>query len=127
MKSYRDLRGHPPDFQVRYAFRSAADGGRAAPPRQHLRFDFLYAGDSPQADGASMIWPEFLDQSGIVLPEGDVPLAGLADMYVVSAGRRPYHGARLSLATRGHFLEGARIVADCTVTRIIGLHDNPNV
>jgi hypothetical protein len=85
----------------------------------------MYEGDNPQEDGMSMIWPEFLDQHGCVLPEGEVPLAGLADMYVISPERRPFHITRLGVSTRGHLVEGARIVADCTVTKIIGLNENP--
>jgi hypothetical protein len=85
----------------------------------------MYQGDDPSTDGISMIWPEFLDDQGQVLPEGEVPMCGLADMYVVDPERRPFHQTRVRESTRGHFMEGARKVADCVVVELIGLSHNP--
>ena len=80
MNSYRDTRGTEPDFRVSYGFLSEAEGGRRTLPFQHIRSDFLYEGDDPQADGIWCIWPEFVSANGAVLSENQpVPAEGLAD------------------------------------------------
>src|SRR5689334_20520964 len=81
-------RGRPPDFEVRYRFFTADEGGRKSAPRQHIRWDFLYDGDDPQRDGIYMIWPEFLDKAGNPLPEGEVPYLGSAHMFILNDALR---------------------------------------
>lgn len=75
-------------------------------------------------DGASMIWPEFVDASGRMLSEGEVPASGLADMYVISPERRAFHAPRICAGTKGYFVEGATRVAECEVVSVSGLHTN---
>ena len=118
MKTYAESRGSPADFRVEYRFYSPSEGGRTAAPHQHTRWDFIYAEDDPIRDGMYMIWPEFLDPSGLVLPEGIVPLSGLADMFVLSPEFREYHAHRLVVGSIGNFMEGARRVADCRVVSL---------
>jgi hypothetical protein len=125
MKSYADGSGIGPDFEVSYRFLAPQEGGRQKPPFQHTRWDFLYEGDDSQKDGISMIWPEAVDSNGVILPEGPIPMSGTAFMFVVVPERRKYHIERLRPGARGFFVEGPHRVAECTVTRILYLHDNP--
>ena len=125
MKSYCDHRGEPADFRVSYRFFSPDEVGHNLPPQQHTRWDFMYFGDDMQRDGMYMIWPEFLSPDGMVLPAGEVPLAGFADMYVLFPESRPYHSERMRVGTDGYFMEGPNKVASCSIVAILGLHDNP--
>ena len=120
--------GRPPDFSVRYRFFTAAEGGRAGAPRQHIRWDFLYHGDDPQRDGLYMIWPEFLDDAGKPLPDGPVPYEGIAHMFILSDDlREQVHQRRLAIGLKGYFVEGPKRVAECEVTELIGLSQVPRV
>ena len=112
----------PADFEVRYRFFTAEEGGRKSVPRQHIRWDFLYDGDDPQRDGAFIIWPEFVDPAGSPLPEGPVPSHGLAQMFILSDSmREQVHRHRIAVGVKGYFIEGLKRVAECEVTRLIGL------
>ncbi len=112
--------GYQPDFEVRYQFLSLADGGREHPPHQRMRSDFLYEGDEPQT-GTYMVWPEFIDEAGLIRPMDEVPMEGLARMFVVNPKMLPFHLERLQVGTRGFFMEGVRKVATCEVTRVLKL------
>ena len=127
MRVYRELRRHPPDFIARYRLYAPSEGGREV-TFQHLRCDFLYAGDDPAKDGIHMIHPEFLDASGEPLPKDrPVPLVGRASMWVLVAGMwASVHRARLWIGVRGHFMEGARRIGDVEVETIEALHENPS-
>lgn len=126
MKSYAQVRGHGPDFVVRYRLYPPSAGGRKF-TLQHLRCDFLYEGDDPQTDGIFAIHPEFLDAVGVPLEKDmTVPLEGKASMWVLfPAMRGTVHRARIAVGVRGHFMEGARKVGDVEVIEIVGLHENP--
>ena len=110
-----------PAFEVTYRFYSSEEGGRKSAPRQHVRWDFLYEGDDPVTDGISMVWPEFISESGAVLPEGEVPVAGQAHMFIVNPERVEFHRARIRKGVRGFFVEGPRKVAECEVIAVLGL------
>jgi hypothetical protein len=81
----------------------------------------MYEGDDLDADGLSMIWPEFIDSAGVMPPEGEVPPSGKARMFVVNPDRVAFHRTLVKLGGRGFFMEGTRKVAECTVTAITGL------
>lgn len=121
MKSYSERSGRLPSFEVVYRFLSTDDGGRNSPPHQHTRWDFLYEGDDPSADGIWMIWPECIAPDGQVLPEGVVPSSGRAFMYLVNLDNEPYHRNRIVIGTKGAFVEGAKQVAVCEVVAILAL------
>lgn len=122
MSSYRNQRGTAPDFRVRYRFLSEIEGGRKNLPLQHIRSDFLYEGDDPQADGIWCIWPEFLSATGTVLPNDQrAPMEGLADMYIVNAELRAEHARRIHVGVKGYFVEGAKKTAACEVVVVLGL------
>jgi hypothetical protein len=114
--------GRQPDFEVRYHFYSAEEGGRQSAPRQHIRWDFLYHGDDPQHDGIYAIYPEFLDPTGSPLSDGPVPYDGVAHMFVLNPEmREQVHRQRIAVGVKGYFVEGAKRVAECEVTKLIGL------
>jgi len=124
MTSYSDSRGQKPSFEVVYRFISAEEGGRKTSPHQHTRWDFLYEGDDPSIDSIWMIWPEFISEDRTVLSQGKVPLTGRALMFIVNQDNVPYHRTRISIGTKGAFVEGARRVAECEVVAIHGLANN---
>ena len=121
MQSYSERTGRSPDFEVAYRFYKLEEGGRKDPPRQHVRWDFLYSGDDPAKDGISMVWPEFISEAGAVLPEGEVPYEGRARMFIVNPERVEFHRARITAGVRGYFVEGSHRIAECTVTNVLGL------
>ena len=124
--TYAETTGHPADFQVRYRFLSAEEGGRhTGTPFQRYRCDWSYEGDDP-LKGIYMIYPEFMAEDGSVFPEGvPVPVSGLATMWILSHDLRvQIHRERIREGVRGYFMEGARRVAEAVVTRVIGLHAN---
>jgi len=112
-----------PDFTAAVEFRRSEDGGRKAPPLQGYRCDFQYE-DDPE-DRAWMIYPCFLDQTGRPLTEGaSVPAKAHAHFRILSRELRPVgHATRLHIGTRFFLVEGARRVADGTVTQLLAIHD----
>jgi hypothetical protein len=126
MTSYADA-GQPADFEVRYRFFPAAEGGRhSGPPFQHYRCDWSYESDDIDQTGIYQIFPEFLAEDGSVFPEDiPVPPSGLATMWILSHEMRiQVHRSRIREGVRGYFREGAHRVAQAVVTRVIGLHTN---
>lgn len=126
--SYADRSGHPADFEVRYRFLGSEEGGRTNPPFQGYRCDWAYEGDDIALTGIYMIWPEFLTEEGLPLPEGvTVPSFGTVGMWIVNHELRVnIHRNRIKEGVMGYFMEGGRRVAEATVTRVIGLHTNSN-
>ena len=124
MTPYTQQAGWNPAFEVAYRFYSPAEGGRKNPPRQHVRWDSLYQGDDPLKDGINMVWPEFTSESGMVLPEGEVPITGRARMFIVDPERIEFHRARIRKGIRGFFVEGAHKVAECEVIEVLGLAES---
>jgi hypothetical protein len=88
----------------------------------------MYAGDDPQKDETFMIHPEFLDEHNAPIGEDVIiPLTGRASMWILSPGMRSeVHRARAAVGVRGHFMEGARKVADVEIYAIAGLHEDPS-
>lgn len=126
--SYAEHCKNSADFEVRYRFFTSEEGGRVSgPPWQHYRCDWAYA-DEMGATGIYMIHPEFIAEDGSVLAEGfPVPWAGTATMWiVVPEMRSQIHRQRIMEGVRGYFMEGNRRVAEAVVTRILGLHTNPD-
>jgi hypothetical protein len=127
--NYAELRGHPADFEVRSRILTAEEGGRiTGPPWQHCRCDWAYEGDDISQAEIFMIHPEFMLPDGSVFPEGSpVAMTGLATMWIlIPEMRAEIHRQRIRLGVRGFFMEGSRRVAEAEVTRIIGLHTNPD-
>lgn len=125
MRTYQDIRGHRPDFIVKYRLYSPEEGGRKV-TYQHLRCDFMYEGDNPWDDAIYMIHPEFLDEAGIPIEDKVVvPPQGRASMWVlVPEMRASVHRSRAKVGVRGHFMEGARKIGDVEIEEIAGLHED---
>jgi len=110
-----------PDFTATVQFRSAEHGGRHELPRQGYRCDFQYEDDP--ADQAWMIYPCFLDQDGRPIAQGAaVPSRVGAHFRVLDRQlRATEHARRLRVGTRFSLVEGARRVADGTVTHLLAI------
>ena len=124
MKSYKQNVNHNQDFNVDYRLYSQSEGGRKV-TFQHLRCDFLYDGDDPEVDGLYMIYPEFLDESGNpIKTDVIVPLEGRASMWIVVDEMRTIHKERITVGTKGYFMEGSRRIGEVTVTEIVDINKN---
>ena len=127
--NYAEAQGHPADFEVRYRFYTAEEGGRRTGPAwQYARSDWAYDGDDVAQTGIYMIWPEFMTEDGVVQPEGSpVPWSGLATTWIlVPEMRTRVHRSRIHDGVHGYFMEGGRRTAEAIVTRLLGLHSNPD-
>lgn len=116
---YQDLLARKPDFIVEYNI-DLDEEIKNAKPTQGMRVDFLYEEDRPEIEGIHMIWPEILDKNGDVILDdtpGQVPLSGLANMWIVSEERINYHLSRLQIGTKGFWYRGGK-VANVTVIKI---------
>ena len=93
-------------------------------PWQGYRSDWLYEGDDPHA--IFMIHPEFESAEGAILPEHQVVSPdGFARMWILYPSMRERHQRKLSVGTKGFFVEGPHKVAEAEVVEIVGLHTNP--
>ena len=113
------------DFEAKLYILSRVEGGRINPIRQGYRADFRYL-DGPVGT-AWMIHPRCLiDEMGNLLPE-DALVTGntFARMYIVVPEYRvSEHRKRLSVGTRFQVVEGSHVVAEGTVTKLVGLFDD---
>lgn len=124
---YEQKRGYLHDFRVSYRFFSANEGGRQTLPLQGYRCDFSYAGDDVAKSGIYGIHPEFEQKDGRVLTDTEVcvPAEGTARMWVLfPAMRREVHARRITVGTKGFFMEGPRRVAAVEVIEVNGLLEN---
>jgi hypothetical protein len=73
-----------------------------------------------------MVWPMFLDESGNELSKGQpVMQKGKANMYIINDElRKTVHRERIREGVCFHLVEGRKVVADGTVTRILGLFED---
>ena len=125
MRTYREIRNRPEDFIFKYRLYTPDEGGRKV-TYQHLRCDFMYAGDDPVKGGIYMIHPEFLDANGNVVDE-KIPLMleGKATMWVlVEEMKEKVHRSRIKLGTKGYFMEGSRKIGEVEVESIVGLNES---
>jgi hypothetical protein len=120
---YELIRKRQCDFVVKYRFLTKEEGGRqTGVPFQGYRSDFMYFGDDPKKDGIFMIHPEFLDENDKVITEKlVVPESGKALMWIFNEDFIDYHRKRLTIGTKGYFMEGLKITAECEVTELVGL------
>jgi len=119
--------GRVQDFDVRYRFLTPTEGGRSSgPPHQGYRSDWAYDGDYIEQTGTYMIWPEFEDETGKVIPQGQpVPATGHARMWiVVDYMKESVHRRRIAVGVKGYFMEGSKRVAEAEVINIAGLAAN---
>ncbi|WP_338869239.1 hypothetical protein WBJ53_19620 [Spirosoma sp. SC4-14] len=124
-KPYQQLFGHQEDFKVKYRFYSQEEGGRYTLPHQGIRSDFCYESADHEINWLFMIYPEFEDEQGNLIEEGEVLKEGVARMWILNAKNRAYHRSRIKIGTVGYFREGSRSTGICEVVEIIGLLQNP--
>jgi hypothetical protein len=106
MSSRAETFKREPDFEVSYTFLSEAEGGRkSGQPFQGYRSDWAYDGDDISNGALFMIWPEFLDPEGKVLPsEAQAPVTGRANMWIIVQKMiEQVHGTRIKVGTKGGF------------------------
>ena len=120
--SYSDRSGEP-DFRVQYRWLPPAEDGFFQQRFQHIRCDFSYEGDDIKKTGIYTIHPEFEDEKGRPIPEGEeIPEAGTATMWIVNQEEyKDFHRQRVQLGVRGFFMVGSRRIAEAEVIDIIGL------
>lgn len=104
--------------------------GRQMLPIQHYRCDFGYAEEIdsyPQVNGIikvngfrlNMIHPEFLDNNGLPLEKGiRADKQGIAAMWVLDDKQIPYHKEKMTVGTKGYFMEAAHKVGECEVIEL---------
>lgn len=122
---YVENTGHPADFEIKYSFYPEEVSNHGL--HQGIRTDFLYEGDDPEIDGIHMIWPEFIDDSDLVITDRtlNIPMQGKALMWVLmKESRVKIHQKRMKLGTKGYLVVGSKKLATATVTKIFGLHTN---
>ncbi|MDU0368909.1 hypothetical protein ACFPAF_00770 [Hymenobacter endophyticus] len=116
---------YPIDFEARVRILRADEGGRQQPPRNGIRWDFSYAAVTPR-QLHMMLYPDFFDPiTGDSWRELPVPVNEWLHVRVsiVLEHMRPFHQARIRAGTSFYYCEGSRIVAEGTVTRILGLFE----
>jgi hypothetical protein len=127
MPSYQQ-EGQQPDFRVSYRLFTQEEGGRWAPPYQHIRWNFRYDDKTISTGTFIMVYPEILTPDGTYFPEGQpIPMVGLADMFIFSAKARAFHAPHIRPGTRGYFVEGRQRVGVWEVLEVTGLRDNLQV
>jgi len=116
LESYSTTLGRAPDFRVTYRLFTAEEGGRKTPAYQHIRWDFRYE----DTKASWMIWPEFLDPDGKMVPNGPFSPVGQADMFIINPESLESHRPHVRPGQRGYFWEG-RPVGVCEVVEMLGL------
>lgn len=123
---YEEIFGHSADFEVRYRFFTKEEGGRSTgTPYPGYRCDWLYDNDDPKKDGIYGIHPEFIEDGQESPLEQNVPIEGIARMWIRNLTMRKYHQGRIKKGTKGYFVEGPKKVAEAKVIRILALNSNP--
>lgn len=119
--------GHPPDFLVEYNILSKEEGGRKRPPLPGIRWDFWYEHPEHASNQLFMIWPEFYNEmlSDVLVGDQDVPLTGIAAMWIANSAQRTYHKDKIYVGMPAWAKEGPNTVAEYRVIRISGLLSNP--
>ena len=120
---YTEAFGRGPDFRVSYRLFTDEEGGRKTPAYQHIRWDFCYE-DKAMPAGNWMVYPEFLDPDGSIIPTGPFAPFGQAAMFCLSTNRQAPHYAYIRPGVRGYFMEGPRRVGVCEVVEVLGLRQN---
>ena len=110
-----------PDFRVTYRLFTAEEGGRKTPAIQHIRWDFSYEEKTNAPKGRFMIFPEFLDPDGCLIPNGPFSPVGQANMFIVDSDRRDFHRQYIRPGIRGFFMDGGFAAGVCEVTEVLGL------
>jgi hypothetical protein len=113
----------PGDFEAVVRILTTREGGRRTPVHNSIKWDFRYFFQGE--DELSMVWPEFIDQSGDVIPS-DKLLCGMlrARFHVVVEEMRDFHRQHIRPGVGFFCVEGPKVCAAGVVTRILGLQEN---
>lgn len=120
---YAEVFSREADFQVTYRLFSAEEGGRKIPASQGIRWDIRYAEDGGPHNW--MVYPEFIDPDGFVVPNGPFAPVGRANMFILNPDLRTKHRQLIHPGTRGYFMEGSRRIGVWEVVQILGLRQAP--
>ena len=109
-----------PDFKAVVRILTAREGGRHTPPFNGIRWDFRYFSQSD--DELSMVWPEFIDESGDAIPS-DRPLSGFvkARFHVRVEEMRDFHRQHAHPGVGFFCVEGAKVCAAGVLMQLTGL------
>ena len=108
-----------PDFQARIKLLTKEEGGRNGLPKQGLRSDFIYEGESISYQYA--IWPEFLDEdkNPIQIEKFLEVNECLANFYILDPILKDkVHKKRIQIGVKFNMMEGSKIIGLGTVTEI---------
>ncbi|QJX48848.1 hypothetical protein HMJ29_18805 [Hymenobacter taeanensis] len=124
--SYRLYDDRRDDFEARIRILTEEEGGRNYPPYNGIRWDFRYAtGENSKV--CFMLYPDFYyPETGDSWREMPVTIGEwlFARMYcIVPETRIRVHQKQVRPGTSFYCVEGNRIVAEGTVTRITGLFE----
>jgi hypothetical protein len=124
---YEETIKHIADFKVKYRFYTEEEGGRKQLPSQGYRPDFCYNHSLHSDKNKFLIFPEFEDENGRIILEDkkQIPITGIARMWIVIPERRIYHEDKILIGTKCFFIEGDMKSAECEVIEILGLFTNP--
>jgi hypothetical protein len=113
------------DFEAMVRILEEKEVGRRTPLFNGIRWDLRYWHQSLE-DGCSMVWPEFIEASGDMIP-ADLPVVGLvrARFYVIAPEMREFHRRQARPGIGLFCVEGARVCAAGVITKITGLVDDP--
>lgn len=114
----------PDDFEALIRIFSPAEGGRASPSFNGIRWAFAYAENQPEGEIYD-VFPDFFDDNGDSLPT-DKPLPVGRELparmvVLFDEMRERLHRARIREGVRFYCQEGRKRVAEGRVTRITGL------
>ena len=95
---------------------------RDNPAYNGIRWGFSYAedfNDSPTCPPVSDVWPEFLDEGGMAIPN-NVPLIGsyTARMHIIFDDMIEKHFKRLRIGTKFYCTEGSMKTAEGIVSKL---------
>lgn len=110
----------PDDFEGVVRILTEREGGRRTPPFNGIRWDLRYFHEDDSH--ASMVWPEFIDEAGDMLPT-DKPIIGFvrARFYVIADEMRPFHRQQARPSIGFFCVEGSKVCAAGVITRVTGL------
>lgn len=114
----------PDDFEAVIRIFNTAEGGRASPAVNGIRWAFMYAENQPEGELYD-VFPDFYDENGDSLPT-DKPLPVGRELparmvVLFDEMREKRHRARIREGVRFYCCEGPKRVAEGKVTRITGL------
>lgn len=115
---YAEVFGRQPDFRVTYRIFTAEEGGRKTSAHQGIRWDIRYEGAGPHN---WLVYPEFIDPDGFLIPNGPFAPVGRANMFALNANWLDFHRPLIQPGVRGYFMEGGHRVGVWEVAEVLGL------